>query len=279
MAERFERRPSGSGISERAWQSSFRAFRGMPALFVSAVVLSVALEFAIFYVPQFRNTVFPPKEMPSSWTAGLFLFFIDAVWSAILGAISATVAVAMHRLILLDQLTSGIFSFVPRYTRQFVVWAVALGLASDIVNHLDFIFQKSGVVDAISFLGSVALLIVTFHLAMIFPAVATEVPAENWKARIVKSWNQMRGHCWLLFRATFIAFLPMLILFGVVWWAFGGLQAARQGGDLRDTTLPILAVARGLVQIFSVAVLAAVASWVYVWVQRQPSSPCSVASL
>src|SRR3954470_7591082 len=99
MVDEFESRPSGNEISRRAWRSAMSAIGAMPRLFVAAGLIFTILEFTTFYTPQFGWTIFPPRDR-LAWNASLQYLAIDMLWAAIRSAVSAPIAVAVHRYIL-----------------------------------------------------------------------------------------------------------------------------------------------------------------------------------
>jgi len=178
----------------------------------------------------------------------------------------------MHRFILMGEITSGFLSFGPRHTKLFFLWAAVIRVIEVLLNDSSSLLIKEhpligGLIDfGFGILGLIALV----HLAMIFPAVATEVPSETWQARLGNSWKQMKGHSWLLVRAGIVAFLPWVLLYVVFWILFGGLHASEHQGDLQHSWRLGLAMLVGGAQIFFVVLGAALASWLYAWVRQQP---------
>jgi hypothetical protein len=275
MTASFETRPSGTAIAKKARRSCTEAFVKMKPLFLSAAAISLALGFATFYVPNFQLSVFTPKDVPPAsdifarYSATRIISIL--VWTAV----SAPVAVAVHRYILIGQITPGFFSFRPQYTKSFFFWGAGLQVIAALLTIPPSLLLVNKYLAIIGSLAAFAFatlyLIVILHLAMIFPAVATEVPNAHWRIRIANSWKQMKGHSWLLIRAAIVAFSPWVFLYLVLWILFGGLRASQHHGDLQYSSRLGLALLIGSVRIPFVMLGAAVASWLYAWIRQQPS--------
>jgi hypothetical protein len=160
----------------------------------------------------------------------------------------------------------------------FFLWAAGIRVIEVLLNDSSSLTVKEHPVVGGLIGGILGILevIALVHLAMIFPAVATEVPSESWQARVGNSWKQMKGHAWLLVRAGIVAFLPWILLYVVFWILFGGLRASQHHGDLQHSWRLGLALLVGGAQIFLVMLGAALASWLYAWVRQKPGQ--SVAS-
>lgn len=247
MVASFTQKPSGTEIAKRAWNSTFSAIRVMPMLFLSAALG------AVFAAVILAGLAYAAQPLAFFIVLGNVL-----AWSAL----GAPVAVAVHRFILLDESTPGLLSYAPHHTRAFFLWLFALQVAAEILNAI-------GTAQILLRLVTlVVIVIASVNLAMIFPAIATDVPCDHWQARLRQSWDRMQGHFWLFFRASIITFLPFL---GV--WVLIVAVAAIMGAIMRATGFSPLAgliglwvaVAIGVMMIFFVALGAAVASWMYLW--------------
>lgn len=238
----------------------------MKPLFLSATALAVALGIATFYVPYLKFYVFTPKAVEADIFFGQMAgkLVSTLAWTVV----AVPVAVAVHRFILMGQITHGFFSLNPRYTKIFSLWAVGLQLIRTLLTApYTSIMEMNKLIGSLILIAfSVLSLIVCIYSAMIFPAVATEASGEQWSLRIVKSWRQMNGHAWLFVRSVILAFLPLVLVYFVFWILFGGLHASLLAGDLSQSFRPGLSFAIGLVSIFSAMLGAAVLSWLYAWI-------------
>ena len=263
----FEERPTGSIIASRSWQSFFLALRVMPRLFISAIILSAILAVIAFFVPAaiLKHAHIAPGSTSFYVAVSIGLIILSS-------AIAAPLAVAMHRLVLLDQVTLGVISLGPRHTRLFFVWMTVLQLAYRASDAMLMPFKNSLLFyNLLLIVSAIVMTVVSIHLAMIFPAVATEAPSENWRIRMAKSWRQMHGHSWLFFRAAVLAGMP-LVLAGLA-IVIPCIIFEETYGSLHNEYLFHLSplygdVLSAAVQPLIVALGAAIASWLYAWVQQ-----------
>jgi hypothetical protein len=269
MTKFFDERPSGTEIAKRVWSSTMSGMRAMPLLFLSAMVLALLVGVVSLYQSRFLLDR-AGHSIPTILSPLRLLFGIGniLIWSAL----SAPVAVAMHRFILLGETTPGLLSYAPRHTRIFFLWALVLQFLFHAINTLAFLVPHStGLIQltAIRIVIAIVVLALSVHLAMIFPAIATEAPASGWQSRIAKSWHQMQGNFWLFIRAGILSFLPIILaeLIGGYFLLRIGFGAAIVSA--KSPAGPWLYAAWvGLIGILSVALGAALASWIYAWARR-----------
>jgi hypothetical protein len=271
MTAGFDQRPTGTQIAKHSWTSLGEALGAMPSLFISAIAIAVVLALVTFVEPHSFRAVLVPGARADIGTVVVHLavtLAITVVWAAA----AAPVAVATHRFILLDRTTSGIISWSPAYTRSFFLWTVALRLVTTGIISIIVLALPSVMAGLLLAVAEIALLVILIHVAMIFPAVATEVPSEGWQARIAKSWNEMRGNSWLLVRAAIIAFLPLVlgfILLEVIFFRQLGAGLGNAAEPFNSVRL-IVALVIGFLEMPGVALGAALASWMYAWIRQQP---------
>jgi hypothetical protein len=262
MVASFTQRPTGTEIAKHAWNSTVSGIRAMPALFLAAFFVAIILSLALTFMRPDRLAGFghfPTLRAVAIATASIL------AWSAL----TAPVAVAMHRFVLLGQTTSSVLSFAPRHTKLFFLWAAALQLVYDTAQGISGLLYPHYFA-VFRLVAIVAVVIVSVHLAMIFPAVAIEDGTDDWQARINRSWRQMQGNSWLFIRAGIVTFLPVIIFWLVVIIAmlfFGFIARGIMGTAEPFSLLPRLwfSAVLAVVAIFSIALGAAVASWTYAW--------------
>lgn len=260
MPALYSHPPTGTEIAKRAWNSAFAAMRAMPMLFGSAAlgaVFAAAIIAGLSYLAQ-----------PLPTEALVNLVNILAV-----SALGAPVAVAMHRFILLDQLSPDLLSYAPAHTRVFFVWLLIFQVAASILSAIGSVFFLLRIATfLIILIGSV-------DLAMIFPAIATDVPAADWQGRLRQSWERMQGHFWLFIRASIVTFLPALGIFLLVIGA-----ATLMGLLARALIFPAwfvglwAVIAIGPMMIAFIALGAAVASWMYLWTGESQAQSAQTAT-
>ena len=256
----FTQRPSGTEIAKRAWDSVLAGMRAMPTLFFAAFFVAILLALALIYLQLGHPT--RAGQFPSLRDIAIAVVNI-LTWSAL----TAPVAVAMHRFVLLDQTTNEVLSFAPRHTRLFFLWAIALQLVFDTAQGATGLLYSHYLV-AIRFIAFIAIAMVSVHLAMVFPAVAIEDGRDDWQARISKSWSQMEGSSWLFIRAGIIAFLPVIVLWVIViivMTLFGLMARGITGESFPLLPRLWLSATLAVIAVLSIALGAALASWTYVW--------------
>lgn len=273
--DHFTARPGGWRIATHAWRSTADAFGAMPLLFVSAMMLATILSVAPFYVPGLINLMMvAPKSITpdQTWPALGLRTAASLVWALL----AAPVAVAMHRFILLDRVTRGPVSWLPRYTLAFAAWLAVLRLLFALVRAPVLFLHDTGAELMVIGCLSIAMIVVGVFLAMLFPAVAVEAPARSLSARLETSMEQMSGHFWLLVWTGILALLPLMVpaivlgatmLVGFTRSAAAGLVTAKPPVSVM-VTLGVLAA----LQIVNIAVTAAAVSWLYSWINRPASS-------
>lgn len=265
MITSFTQRPTGTEIAKRAWNSTISGIRAMPALFLAAFFVAILLSLALLFARPDRAAGF--DHFPTLRMLGVTIVSI-LVWSAL----AAPVAVAIHRYVLLDQVTGSVLSFAPRHTKLFFLWAIALRLAYSAAQDATGLLY-SHYFAVFRFVAIIAVAIVSVHMAMIFPAVAIEDGADDWRVRITRSWRQMQGSCWLLIRAGIVAFLPVIVVWAgmtIVMVLFGFMARSVIGSADTFSVLPRLWLSAviAMLAVLSIALGAALASWTYAWTRN-----------
>lgn len=264
MIASFTQRPTGTEIAKHAWNSTLSAMRTMPALFLAAFFVAIILSLALTFMPLDRLA--NPENFAAPRDLALAIVSILA-WSAL----TAPVAVAMHRFVLLNQATGDVLSYAPRHTRLFFLWAAMLQLMFGVVRGIGGLLSWHQF-SLMRIVAAIVVVVVSVHLAMIFPAVAIEDGTGDWRARIARSWRQMQGNSWLFIRAGIVAFLPVIVLWvivAIVMGLFGAMARGIIGPAQSFPLLPRLWVSATLavITVLSIALAAALASWTYAWIR------------
>jgi len=268
MSEASEPRPTGSALAEKAQASASEAWAKMKPLVVSTAAASgmVAL---IFLLGRVRF------DKDSLWLSVPHAFFN--------AAISAPLAVAVHRLILKGEVTPGIISFNRHYQWMFFVWLCALALLnlalSSVFDGVRLLVPVAGmftffvrlVLSFFILVLAIGVFVFSIKSALIFPAVAIEAPSSNWRDRLQTSWRQMDGNFWLFVRALLLAILPLVLATLIVAVASGvlAIMASVVGTKIVAVAQVMLAM---IIQPAGVMFAAGVASWLYLWVRENPSA-------
>ena len=246
-------------LVRKAATSALEVWAKMKPLILSAA-LAYAIVNALFSFVQSKLGI-SSGETP---TAYALLNFAQIPFTAV---ISAPLAIAVHRLILLGEVTPGIISLRRSYHWLFFAWLCAITLTSSLLR------------EVASFIGGSALIIPEFVIlicvavfgiksSLVFPAIAIEVPAETEDRRLGASWLQMKGKFWLLVRAIILTFLPLFLLALLTGGIIGLTHVANWPTVIKDAAG--LAIVAGILQPIFIIMAAAIASWLYAWIQQHP---------
>lgn len=248
-----------------AWPSAIAAIRKMMPLFLSAAVL-----YAIFGIAErwILDRVLPVTDGLGDVARGFAAETIALPEIAANALLLAPVAVAVHRFVLLDEVSPGFTVLRQPCLRNFVIWTFCVQLALNSVA----IFGIVADISIFPLLAWIALFALFGRTLLIFPAVAIEVPAASASGRIEASLTSSRGLFWTTIFAVIVSVLPLILveyvpdivaaLMGRLHDMHPNLIAAPEF----DVSL-VSAVLDDLAYPLGVAVLAAVASWIYLWTQ------------
>lgn len=248
-----------------ALHSTITAIRTMPALFGSAALISVIIKLGDIL------SDYGAENLPTHWemtaAAGLW-----GVVSLLLSAlVLAPVAVALHRQVLLEETTPGVIAWQAPRIWIFAGWSLLV----EIISAVLFMPVAASNGTALYWLAvavfGLIVLVISVRWLLIFPAIAVESQAADWKDRILMSWAQTRGHFWLLLAglagAIVVFFIPAVlvavtaILLALLSDSYQLVYGVRFAIDL----------VAGALQPLSIAVAAAVASWFYMAIQENPA--------
>jgi hypothetical protein len=246
-------RPSGSDLAEKSAGSAIEAWTKMRPLVLSAALATAALGVARSFA-QFRLGISPGDTT----AAGIFLGFFPVPIQAV---VEAPLAVAIHRLILLGEVTPGIISLRWSYHWLFFAWLCAIGFASTVlVDTIDL--AGGGVITPVIAIPGIIFIVKS---AMVFPAVAIAAPSGGWRERLLTSWRQMDGNSWLFVRAILLAFLLLLPLALLIGLATVAARSVFLSDDVMRTI--VTSGLRGAILPAYIMMAAGVASWLYAWVR------------
>jgi hypothetical protein len=191
-------------------------------------------------------------------------------WAVVL----APVAVAVHRLVLLEEVTPGLGAFFSPRIRRFAVWTFWLQVLIA-VAWLPVEVSGYFLVRVAAAWGALFLLARTL---LVFPMVAIDVPADFGMERVDKSWEMTRGRFWMIFGGLIVSIAPVIVieyvpgLVASMLWstAFIAEGVNAKASPLEELLVQIGPVIGDFTEPFKIALAAAVASWVYRWVVEHP---------
>jgi hypothetical protein len=177
---------------------------------------------------------------------------------------AAPVAVAIHRYILLGEKTSGIISLRPNYTRHFIGWLI--GIQVLISGVLLLTGEPKGPTALLAFIAVVLALVGSVWIAMLFPAVAVNESTDGFSERIEMALERTSGNFWLVLRSLILTFLPLVVAFVVftIWYIGHSIHGAHVPPSRAMEEGPF-SIALAPLEILSIGLGAAVASWVFAW--------------
>lgn len=265
----FEGRVTAREVARRALGSLRGAFAAMPLLFLLTLILGAGLGVATTGVIPLRDALAAPKfEEFSVGTIGRHLgayLLAILVWSALV----APLAVAIHRFILLEERRTG-FPFARSETRNYFYWLAALLLAVLAARAFCLLTAAVSFVRMLSeFAVNIGALIVGLQIALIFPGIATGVPAASVEKRLDMGFRMAEGKFLLLLRTILLTQLPLIVLRVVLLKIAAGPVPVAELGEpppLPPPVTPLRLAAAGMasaVGILAIAMFAAAMSWLY----------------
>ena len=251
---------SGSLLSRKAIASAWEVWAKMRPLVVSAMVASAVVG-TVFAFLKVDLGISSDNRFPNG-------ALMDALEVLLQSAIATPLAVATHRMILKGETTRGTIAFKRLYHWVFFAWLCGLGFVPLLV--MDILSTASRV---LAIVLAVIGLLLGLYSVLLFPAVAIESPSAGWFDRFNNSWKQMRGHVWLLIRTILLAFIPLFVsllffigVFVVLALILAGLSIPGQIWE------PLLAGLFSIFQPASILIGAAVASWLYLYLNERPAA-------
>lgn len=199
-----EANPPIAGTAVDGWRYAFAAFSRMPAVLGAGMLFLLVINLALF--PFLPKT--PEEDL--AWNVQIIGF----VSGLIQGLLLTPVAIAVHRFVLLGELT-------PRYTlnlsdprfMRFFYFTVVFQLILTVPSMLMMLGTEAGgtagVVLVLIFLVMfIAAIIASLRMLILFPAIAVDAPGADWK----KAMADTRGHTWRVFFIALLTGIPAFAL-------------------------------------------------------------------
>jgi hypothetical protein len=186
---------------------------------------------------------------------------MDVVVIALRAVIAAPLAVAMHRFILLGETRR--FTFATRLTMRFAAWIFLLQIPVMILAWLILFAGPATALVPLLTVVLIALLLFLMQTLQLFPAVAVQEPSETVSARLETALERAEGMFWLALVALFLTFLPIGVVQAVAMRVFAKLPAHAP---------LIVPLAKAALEVVTVALAAAVVSWLYSYGAHKPKA-------
>lgn len=252
-------RPTVFGLAKRAWSSLFRAAASMALLFVIGYGLMAGLDVAVdrlstlLAIPSHdavREMVKSGRRLP--WLNLAKAFGMDIAICLLRAIITAPLAVAMHRFILLSERRS--IYFVSRLSLRFSLWLVGLQVPAVILLWLILFATQDTALVPILFMILAALLLFLMQTLQLFPGVAVEERSRDISARLETALERAEGMFWLTLVALIVTLLPVQL---------ARLIAVRGFGKLAAHLPLIVPLARAAASLMVGLLGASLVSWLY----------------
>ena len=203
--------PSAINIAADGWKLALRAVASLPILFASGLLLLVFWEIG---ASQFGfGSVQTANASIACVLAALPGQIVDTL-------IFASVAIAVHRFVVLGEIVDRLVWQLPKSYTKFAVWLIALQVLITFPSSVLNAFALSGLLWllGVSAIYLVISCVVSLRSMLLFPAIAIGVPETTWQ----DAWNESRGHAWQFFWALICTCLPVMIALLVATLVIGG---------------------------------------------------------
>jgi hypothetical protein len=252
-------RPNVFGIAKRTWGSLFAALAQMTLLLVITYALMVGLDVAIdrlqhlLKVPTIlalRNIVKENLRMP--WPGIFTAVGLDFAACLVRAVISAPLAVAMHRFVLLGETRR--FFYLSPVTLRFSLWLIGLQVPVVILSWLIlFAGAATGLVPILTVL-LISLALFLMQTLQLLPAVALEEPSRDVSARLETALERSEGMFWRTLASLVLTMLPVILVRGMA------VKALAKVADKVPLLVPLGKATLGFV---TVVLIAAAVSWLF----------------
>ncbi len=253
-------KPAGIGtFIALTWRSTARAMRRAPLVFAGCFVAMAAIGVGFGLLDGVIA-----KIPASSWVLrqadGAAQIAAALLKIALISLALAPVMVVVHRLVILDDKAA------TGRVRLYAGWLFGFLFFWKMVQLPTLLFGDSSF--ALGWLATGIVGAVLLRSALLFPALATDVPAASIKERVEESWRLATGHLRRLFLVWGGAALPLLLALMVL-----SRRAADAAAAPKLGVAMVMAVLGAALTVVAVAISAAAVSWVYLWALDHPQEP------
>ena len=246
-------KPPIIGTAVMGWRDGLGAINAMP------VVAGIA--FIILLIIGALSTLLLPAPAPGSGEA---VSIVASIVSSIIRAfVVAPLAIAVHRYVLLGEVTPGyaLDPSSPRYMR-FVGFAILVNLlllAPSLILVVPMMIAAvpaamTAVGGIVAFVLFVFVMIVALRRTILFPAVAVDAPGASW----TNARNDTMGNSWRVAFILFCTIIPTIVVsvpfYFLLMWPLGGVTTFAQVA---------FSVISTVIQLLSICTLAAAASHIF----------------
>jgi hypothetical protein len=242
------------------WCDTGHVLRKLPVLTFVALLIVLALELVLFYIPAAVWTHVPAILLFAGWlVAHPFLL--------------APYLIAVHRFIILGEATA-IYRLVPTDKRfqRYLVWslvpAAMIPMTSRLIHLISLDMSQSSVISTIAAVVALAAMaVVAARMITLFPAVAIDAPDAGWG----RAMADTKGNTWRIVLIFLLTYLPMAVagiaVTSLAIFVIGSVIGHWMGRDAAATlTLAaVLAVWLAVIQTMAAILAVVIASRLYQW--------------
>jgi hypothetical protein len=265
--------PKAPGVWKAAalvWCDTGHVLRKLPVLAFVALLVALALELVLFYIPTAVWTHVP-------------VILVFAGWLAARPFLLTPYLIAVHRFIILGEATA-IYRLVPtdrRFQRYFVwslVPAVMIPATGGLAHLISLDPALPSVISTIAAVVALAVMaVVAARIITLFPAIAVDAPGASWDRAIADT----KGNTWRVFSIFLLSILSLAVagiaVTGLAIFVIGGVMGQWMGRDAAATlTLAAtLAVWLAVIETIAVTLAVVIASRLYQWLGASVKQPAA----
>jgi hypothetical protein len=263
--------PEAPGIwkaAALAWCDTGHVLRKLPVLTFVALLIALALELVVIYIPNAVWTYVP-------------VILLFAVGLAARPFLLTPYLIAVHRFIILGE-TTAIYRLVPtdkRFQRYFVwslVPAAMILTTHGLIHLISLNMFLPSVISTIAAVVALAVMaVVAARIITLFPAVAVDAPGASWSRAIADT----KGNTWRVFSTFLLAILSLAVagmaVTGLAIFVIDSVIGHWMGRDAAATlTLAAaLAVWLAVIQTIAATLAVVIASRLYQWLCAPVKQP------
>ncbi|MGA7711399.1 MAG: hypothetical protein WCA81_05820 [Rhizomicrobium sp.] len=265
--------PSVGTVISLSWRSCCDAATKMPFTFLTAWIVCLLLPLAQAAATAHLKSQVGPwhSNFLTQLTVRGEIIVLTAGLFVVLDVVLASVAITIHRFILLGEEKSGIFALTRRRTWRFVGWLLFFDVLL-IIGHLpiDFSEDNSRRYNVLYVIYLIVLLIVGGRSMVLFPAVAIDVPSSRWQERLEKSWQETSGRLATIVFSYVGSVIPLILVILaaslipiIPYFLYAIIGKVDETSLLIEVGVWTHYFSQTFVEVASTAAAAAVASWIY----------------
>ena len=259
--------PEAPGIwkaAARVWCDTGHVLRKLPVLTFVALLIVLALELVLFYIPA------------AVWThVPVILLF--AGWLAAHPFLLTPYLIAVHRFIILGE-TTAIYRLMPmdKQFQRYFVWslvpAAMIPTTSRLIHLISLDMSLPSVISTIAAVVALAVMaVVAARIITLFPAVAVDAPDASWGRAIADT----KGNTWRVFSIFLLAIFSLAVagiaVTGIAIFAIDSVMGRDAAATL--TLAAALAVWLAVIQTTAAMLAVIIASRLYQWLGAPVKQP------